>query len=279
MYAVGKRLKKILMPVLVAVFAFSTAMLLRQWRDNQGGAVAYENAIHIAAGSAKTDKPEEAALQTLPPETQPQEYFWEVAPVQNDPMLEEMAEIDLAALREVNPDVLGWIRIPDTKIDYPLMRGADNDFYLNHTWKKTPNSVGSIFLEQLNSIDLMDYNTIIYGHNMNNGSMFAGLQDYAMPDYWKDHPYVYVLTDAGVYRYEVFAFFRAEVDSLTYGLNPQQDDTKEDFLKLSLENSWIDTGIKPALTDRILTLSTCAGSNYDYRYVVQARLPMIQVSE
>ena len=90
---------------------------------------------------------------------------------------------------------------------------------------------------------------------------------------------MYVLTDAGVYRYEVFVFFRAEVGSLTYGLNPQQDGTKEDFLKLSLENSWIDTGIKPALTDRILTLSTCAGSNYDYRYVVQARLPMIRVTE
>ena len=72
-------------------------------------------------------------------------------------------------------------------------------------------------------------------------------------------------------------FFRAEVDSLTYGLNPQRNDTKEDFLRLSLENSWIDTDIEPALTDRILTLSTCSGSNYDYRYVVQARLPMIRV--
>ena len=275
----GKKLKKILMPVFLAVFVFSTAMLLRQWRDNRGGESAYENAISIAAGSTRTEKPEEAVLQTLPPETQPQVSYWAVAPVEDDPVMDEMAKIDLAALRAVNPDVLGWIRIPDTKIDYPLMQGEDNDFYLNHTWEKTPNSVGSIFLEHLNSADLTDYNTIVYGHNMNNGSMFAGLQNYAMPDYWKEHPYVYVLTDAGVYRYEVFVFFRAEIDSLTYGLNPQRDDTKEDFLNLSLENSWIDTGIKPALTDRILTLSTCSGSNYDYRYVVQARLPMIEVTE
>ena len=272
-----KKLKNILMPVFLAIFVFSSVMLLRQWRDNRGGEATYENAASIAAGSTKTEKPEEAVLQTLPPETQPRESYWAVAPVADDPVMEEMAKIDLAALREVNPDVLGWIRIPDTKIDYPLMQGADNDFYLNHTWEKTPNSVGSIFLEHQNSAGLTDYNTIIYGHNMNNGSMFAGLQNYAVPDYWKDHPYVYVLTDAGVYRYEVFVFFRAEVDSLTYGLNPQRNDTKEDFLRLSLENSWIDTGIEPALTDRILTLSTCSGSNYDYRYVVQARLPMIRV--
>jgi sortase B len=159
------------------------------------------------------------------------------------------------------------------------MQGEDNDFDLNHTWDKQPNSVGSIFLEHLCSSDLTDYNTIVYGHNMKNNSMFGDLEDYAVKDYWKTHPYVYVATDAGVFRYEVFAFYQAAVESLTYSLNPQREDTKEDFLNLALENSQINTGIVPALTDRILTLSTCSGANYANRYVVQARLVMVEVTK
>ena len=90
---------------------------------------------------------------------------------------------------------------------------------------------------------------------------------------------MYILTDAGVYRYEIFAFFQAEIESLTYGMNPQRDDTKEKFLNLALDEAWFDTGIVPPITDRILTLSTCSGANYDYRYVVQARLPMVEAKK
>lgn len=266
----------ILWIVLLAVFAVSAVMLLRQWKDNAGGDAVYEDAIQIAMN---TPKPEPTApAETVPVETLPETVkMWVVAPVEDDPVMEEMAQINLSALREVNPDVLGWIRIPDTKIDYPLMKGEDNDFYLHHTWDKQPNSVGSIFLEHLNSANLTDYNTIIYGHNMGNGSMFGELDNFTIQSHWEKHPYVYILTDAGVWRYEIFAFFRADVDSVTYSINPERDDTKREFLNLSLENSKIDTGIVPDLTDRILTLSTCSGMDYSNRYVVQARLPMIEV--
>lgn len=269
-----KTIKTTLKGLLVAVFVFSTVMLLRQWKDNTVGDSVYEDAMALANSTvaAEAEKPQ----ATEPPET---ETVWVVAPVENDPVMEEMAQINLAALREANPDVVGWIRIPDTKIDYPLMQGEDNDFYLNHTWDKQPNSVGSIFLEHLCSSDLTDYNTIIYGHNMKNNSMFGDLEDYAVKDYWKTHPYVYLATEAGVFRYEVFAFYQAAVESLTYSINPQREDTKEDFLNLALENSQINTGIVPALTDRILTLSTCSGGSYANRYVVQARLAMVEVTK
>ena len=150
---------------------------------------------------------------------------------------------------------------------------------MKFTWDKQYNSVGSIFLEHTNSPDLTDFNTIVYGHNMRDGSMFADLRVYSLQEYWEAQPYVYIVTDAGVYRYEIFAFLSADVDSLTYGTNPNRDDTKEKFLDLSLENSWLDTGIRPAITDRILTLSTCTGFGYSSRFVVQARLPMVEVTE
>lgn len=274
-----KIVRKAMWIVFFAAFVFSAMMLLRQWRDNAGGEMTYESAMEIAM---HTPKQETNATEPMTNSTEKTEHDvpdWMPAPVEDDPVMEEMVQINLAALREVNPDVLGWIRIPDTKVDYPLLQGEDNDFYLQHTWDKTPNSVGSIFMECLNSPDLTDYNTIIYGHNMNNGSMFGQLQHFALQSHWQEHPYVYIATDAGVYRYEIFAFSQPSVESLIYGLNPQRDDTKENFLDLSLENSRIDTGIRPAITDRILTLSTCSGMDYDYRYVLQARLVMMEVTE
>lgn len=270
-----------LMVILFAVFAFSCVMMLRQWLDNEDGETAYEDAMSIAMQQPSAEQPNETQEVPMEPTVEATEpvSVWVPAPVGDDPVVEEMAQINITALQEVNPDVLGWIRIPDTKIDYPLMQGEDNDFYLNHTWEKAPNSVGSIFMEHLNSADLTDYNTIVYGHNMKNNSMFGDLENFAVQKFWQDHPYVYIVTAEGVYRYEIFVFYRAEVDSLTYSINPTRDDTKRDFLNLSLENSWIETGVVPEITDRILTLSTCSGVNYANRYVVQARLPMVEVTK
>ena len=275
------KIRRIVMILLIVVFLVSTGLSLRQWKDNAGGEEAYADALAIAMQT----QPETVQKETEPAPTQPVAEetepvtVWVAAPVTGDPVMAEMEKINLVALRKTNPDVVGWICIPDTAINYPVMQGTDNDFYLNHTWQKEPNSVGSIFLEYQNSADMTDYNTIIYGHNMNNGTMFSSLEPYAMQSQWESHPYVYVVTDAGVYRYEIFSFFNAEVESLTYGMNPQREDTKEKFLNLALDSSQIETGIRPAITDRILTLSTCSGGAYTHRYVVQARLPMVEVTQ
>ena len=270
-----KRVRNLIRLVLLAVFIVSTVLLIRQWRDNTDAEAAYQDAVSIAMQKTAEKLPEKTKAEPAEPEKPV--TIWVPAPVEDDPVMEEMTGISLAALREVNPDVTGWIRIPETKVDYPILQGEDNDFYLNHTWEKEPNSLGSIFLEHQSSPDLTDYNTIIYGHNMKNGAMFGDLDLFSLQRFWEEHPYVYILTDDGVYRYEIFAFCQAEVESLTYGLNPRRTDTKEKFLNLSLETAWYDTGIKPPVTDRILTLSTCSGGGYTHRFVVQARLPMVEV--
>ena len=272
-----KSVRKIAMAVLIVVFTVSTALALRQIKDNTAGEAAYENAMAVAMQSPAEQKREEMPAVVTAEEKAEPVSVWMPAPVEDDPVLEEMKEINLSALREINPDVVGWIRIPGTQVDYPLMQGEDNDFYLHNTWQKDANSVGSIFLEHLNSSDLTDFNTIIYGHNMKNGSMFGELDQYAVQKFWEANPYVYIASDDGVYRYEIFAFFQPLVDSLTYGMNPQREDTKEKFLATALEESWIDTGVLVSTTDRVLTLSTCSGGRYTHRYVVQARLPMVEV--
>lgn len=269
----NKEMRTLLNGILVVFFLFGITMMLRQARDNSSGGSSYDDALQIAlsddVGTVLTE-------ETQPAETEEQKQ-WIPAPIEDeDAHVQTLEAISLDALREINPDVLGWILIPDTKVNYPILQGEDNDFYLKHTWEGKKNSVGSIFLEHRNTSDFTDFNTIVYGHNMNDGSMFANIKRYESMWYWERHPYIYIRTDAGVFRYEVFSSYRAELTGSAYGLSFYQQETRANFLINALEASRIDTGIEPALTDRILTLSTCSGAGYSNRWVVHARLKMIQ---
>ena len=106
--------------------------------------------------------------------------------------------------------------------------------------------------------------------------MFASLRYYADENYWKAHPYVYIRSDMGVYRYEIFSTYLTEVEGNAYGLGFATDRIKTLFLNEICRDSTVKTGIRPENTDRILTLSTCAGGE-STRRVVHARLPMIPV--
>ena len=286
------RLRKLLYIVMVAVFLFSTGKVIVQWLSEDEGDDSYAKAEAIAqattlptevtAAPTETEAPTEVTeppVEEVPEETtaptEP-EIVWIPAPLEEeDPEIAKLASIDLNALREVNPDVIGWIRVPNSKINYPLMQGEDNTFYLEHTWEGNKNPYGSIFLESRNSPDMTDFNTIIYGHNMLNGSMFGGLSSFGYQWYFNWNKYVYILTDAGIYRYEIFSSYAAEVDSATYGLSFNQWETRENFIAMALENSQIDSDVVPEPTDRIITLSTCTGVGYESRRVVHAMLKMI----
>lgn len=198
---------------------------------------------------------------------------WQELPIEDDPYMDALAETDLEALRAVNPDVLGWIEIPETQLKYPLMKGLDNQYYLNHSWNGKANQAGAIFLERMNQEDFSDFHTVIYGHRQLDGSMFGSLKHYTTTGYWQEHPYVYIKDDAGVHRYEIFAAYEAAVGSRTYQVGFADENSKQNFLEYCAEASVIDTGVMPTLEDKILTLSTCtaAGDNAN-RWVVQARL-------
>ena len=276
-----KSLRNLITLILVAICLFSIGQLIRQRQDQKSQTQIYEDAIVLAQAAEvnPTEAPvTEATEPPAPTETQPPEIQWIPAPLEEaDENMDKLATIDLNALRQTNPDVVGWIYIPNSRINYPLMQGEDNTFYLERTWEGSLNAYGSIFLESRNSPDFTDFNTIIYGHNMLDGSMFGGLSNYAAQWFWEWNRYIYILTDAGIFRYEIFASYFAPIDSPTYGLSFYQLKTREDFIAHALESSQIDTGITPAVTDRIITLSTCTGMGYESRRVVQAYLKMIPV--
>ena len=222
--------------------------------------------------------PDLETIETVPVEEKPVEQqpaasesaaAEEPAPVYIDPYAQALADMDFVALREQNTDVLGWIVIPNTKVSYPLVQGEDNDYYLNHTWRKTRSVVGAIFMEQQSSADLTDFNTIIYGHRMNNRSMFGRLLDYKKQSYWQDHPRFYITDDSGTHTYEIFAAYEPAVGSTPYCIRFSNDTEKQTFINYGLEHSVIETGVVPEVTDRIVTLSTCTGNGHATRWVVQ----------
>lgn len=190
----------------------------------------------------------------------------------SDPNLELLADMDLSGLQETNGDVLGWIVIPDTVLSYPLVQGEDNQYYLRHTWQDGQSSVGAIFMECKCSPDLSDFNTILYGHNMRNGSMFGALHGYKEEDFWKEHPTVYVVTDDAARAYEVYAAFEAGIREIVYRLGIEEQEEKEELIRFCREHSEIDTGVVPTAVDQLLTLSTCTGRGHDTRWIVQAVL-------
>ena len=280
------KVRKIATVVLLVIFAGSTIMMIRQNSNYRQADFSYKEAEELAKVSQGTEIATTNVAKTIvsrekiqetesEPATKAKEesLIWTPVCVEKDSTMDELEQIDLLALQEVNSDVIGWIHIPGTVIDYPLLQGKDNHYYLKHTWDNKENAAGAIFMESTNTPDFSDFHTIIYGHNMKSKTMFSAIKNYREESYWREHPYIYVVTKQGVYRYEVYASYEAGVTSDTYRLGFKEEGKKV-FLEIGEDQSVIETGIKPETTDRILTLSTCTGSGHETRWVVQAYLKM-----
>jgi sortase B len=183
---------------------------------------------------------------------------------------ERLARVSFDELKAINEEIVGWIQIPGTQISYPIMHGDDDAYYLNHTFSGNVNSSGSIFMEALNSGDFSDLHTIIYGHNMKNGAMFAGLKSYQSPSYLVSHPTVYVDLQSGTHAYQIFSCYETEANSDSYTIGFAQDDQYAEFLSTLKSRSAYDTGVDVSVEDSIITLSTCTKSG-EKRFVIHAK--------
>ncbi|MCI8995592.1 MAG: class B sortase [Lachnospiraceae bacterium] len=184
---------------------------------------------------------------------------------------DSIQRVSFDELKEINSNIVGWIQIPGTKISYPVLQGSDDAYYLNHTFRDKVNSAGSIFMETLNRPDFMDYHTIIYGHNMKNGSMFGGLSSYRSPTYLVAHPYIYIDVEGGLLQYEIFSCYETTADSDSYTIGFAPDEVYADYLETIQGRSLYDTGVSVGIEDQVLTLSTCTKSGKEHRFVVHAK--------
>ncbi len=180
--------------------------------------------------------------------------------------------VDFAALQSVNSDVVGWIYCEGTDINYPVLQGEDNDFYLSHTYDRTENRAGSIFVEALNTPGFADSNTIIYGHHMKNGSMFATLRNWADQEYYEEHPVFWLLTPEQNYQIKLFSGYTTPAASDTYTIFQGPCRELSDYLQTARANSDFRADIETDPNGKYVLLSTCEYVYEDARYVLHGML-------
>ena len=181
-------------------------------------------------------------------------------------------DIDFEALRKINPDVVGWIYYKDTIIDYPIVKGTDNDKYLYTMFDGTYGGFGTLFVDAITENPFKQFNTIVYGHHMRNGSMFAPLKKLKEPEYCKKNPRLELITPEGKFHLEICAFLNEPSDSNIYTTNIKDIGGREVYLDTVNKLATYTTDVAMEPTDRIVILSTCAYEYKDARYMVICKM-------
>lgn len=240
--------------VAVAVFCFAAYNLFHIYTEYKKGTDEYNHIEQMAVTERDPESTEEAS--------------------NTEQGLQPPFDVDFAALQGVNPDVVGWIYIEALDgISYPVVQGEDNEEYLHTTYENNYNFAGTIFIDYENSRDFSDCNTLVYGHNMKNGSMFGQLKKFSEDQTtYEKSKYFWIFTPEKDYRYEIISAYTTGVNSDTYTLFKGPGDEFQEYLDTIKGYSEIETDdTELTIKDRIVTLSTCTGNDAT-RYVVQGRL-------
>lgn len=186
---------------------------------------------------------------------------------------EERISVDFNSLKAKNQDVVAWLRVNNTEIDFPVVKGKDNNYYLTHNLNKEYNKAGWIFMDYRNKLDGNDLNTIIYGHNMKNNLMFGTLMN-ALDKQWyenEENKYIVLITEELNAKYEIFSIYEIEEEEYSIKTDFRNEEEYLQFLKTMKDRSIENFNVELSKEDKVLTLSTCT---YDrnHRLVVHAKL-------
>ena len=176
--------------------------------------------------------------------------------------------IDFVGLKEVNHDVVGWITIEDTPINYPIVMSHDNEEYLTKSWSLSESIMGAIFMDASCNGDFSSENTIIHGHNMKNGSMFRALNNYVDEEYYKSHPYVWICTPTTQTQYAIISVNHSFTTTDAYFSNfVLGSDTYAEWLEHRHRMSYYECEMYN-INLPCVTLSTCVSDGTDDRMVL-----------
>ena len=297
-------MRYILVPVVLLVLGFSAFKVIKIFSEYSTGDEHYQQIEERYVLPARTPRPE--VIRTVPPEsdghimqeeTAPSYGDGSATPAANTPQraddpasspettapkenetpvpteipptpLPEYAPIsvDFESLREMNQECIGWIYIPDTNISYPVMQTDNNSKYLDTLPDGTKNKAGSVFMDFRNKTDFSDGNTILYGHNLQNGSMFASLRKYEKQAFFEAHRSVYYLTPDGDYKITVIACAKVSPSGESYELYDDKE-ALHSYLGSVLRRAFVSASVDPDRVNCIVTLSTCTGK-YGSRIIV-----------
>ena len=239
-------------------FPFLRLYALREYLDQKQSAEAFEEVAELVK--------EEPELPALELESE------------QEPVQEEMTAFDkYADVYAPEQRLVGWVSIPGTRIDYPVMQTKDNpDFYLKHAFDKSYSSYGVPYVQENCDIGISD-NLILYGHHMNNGSMFSDLCKYESEDFYQEHyTYIYYTLES-FGEYEIVAAFKTVAYSQEgfkyyHFVRAESAEQFDEYIAECKELALYDTGVTAEYGDKLITLSTCEYSRTNGRMVVVAKL-------
>ncbi len=198
--------------------------------------------------------------------------YKEIQQVANAGAEEKKGEIDFDALKKKNKDVKAWLYSEGTPINYPVVQGPDNQYYLYRMFNGEYNGKGSLFIDFRCEKPFRDFNTIIYGHRMKDGSMFHDLIEYRDKSYYEKHKIMQLTTPKKKYDVHVFAVVTIPADSDLYRSSFRSDVEKENYLQQILAKNETEMGVSVSSEDHIVMLSTCTYEYDDARLVVYGKL-------
>ena len=180
--------------------------------------------------------------------------------------------VDFAALRKINPDAIGWLYYEGTPIDYPVVKGENNEIYLSMLFDRTWGGCGTLFADCVTEKPFDQFNTVVYGHHMKDGTMFACLKELKDPAYCKKHPKLELSTPEGRFDLEIWAFLNEPSDSNIYLTNISAEQDKQAYIDLAEKISDYTTDVTVTTDDRLVMLSTCAYEFENARYIVACKM-------
>lgn len=196
---------------------------------------------------------------------------------------EQIAETErmtqLKEIQEINSDIVGWLEIPNTNINYPVLQGSDNEYYMTHNYKKEYSKNGAIFLTKDYDWTIPSSNLLIYGHNLGNGEMFQELLKYENQDYYNQHPIIRFTTTKEDAEYEIISVFKSRVYYKSeqnvfryyYFINANTEDEYNQFINNAKQASLYNIETSAKYGDQLITLSTCSYHVEDGRFAVIGR--------
>ena len=240
----------------VAMFFYGAINLYDIWKEYRESEVLYHNAQ--------------------------EEFLQQTEGEDDNPLAEARLDfaVDFDSLHAVNEDVAGWIWLEDTVVNYPVLHSKkNNDEYLYTTYDGKQNSSGSIFADYRNNVGFVDDNTVLYGHNMKNGGMFAFLTKMTGQEYYDAHKEFYILTPEGNRRYEVISVFRVDALSDLYDRTFETKEAKQQWLNRVIKSSAVLAPYSADVEDTFVMLSTCvSGDDLRARIVAVGRLAEIEMT-
>ena len=247
----SKALYYVLLAVLLGILIFSSVKIISYLSDKAHSEQTQQDVIDdfVTPGEDENAEDPEANEADTPKEPEP-----------------ETISVDFASLRSKYPDVVAWIYGANTGLNYPIVKSKDNSDYLYHDLDGKENNNGTIFMDCNCGSDFSSGNTLIYGHNMKSGRMFAPITNYKNASYYSEHPYLYIYTPNQNYRMDLFAGFSCPGDYEVYSTSLSQSQLQNYAAKSTFKSN---TGVP---SGRVVTLSTCSYEQDNYRYVLIGEL-------